>query len=88
MKKLLKNFHYFIQDYWLNTKNPLSWLILEVLVSFGFGVVKINVLITEWSKGFYDPLFSASQASVIYALILVQPQNKTVWYQAKRFFVG
>nr|WP_314489358.1 hypothetical protein [uncultured Kingella sp.] len=24
MKKLLKNFHYFIQDYWLNTKNPLS----------------------------------------------------------------
>ena len=40
-----------------------------VLVSLGFGVVKINVLITEWSKDFYDPLFSASQAGVIYALI-------------------
>ena len=69
MKTLLKNFSYFIQDYWLNRKNPLAWGILIVLVSLGFGVVKINVLITEWSKGFYDTLFSASQAGVIYALI-------------------
>lgn len=59
MKTLIKNFYYFIQDYWFNRKNPLAWGILIVLVSLGFGVVKINVLITEWSKGFYDTLFSA-----------------------------
>lgn len=67
MLKILKQFGWFAKDYWLRKDSLLSWLVLVVLVSLGFGVVEINVRINEWSKLFYDTLqaFEADKLSVL-----------------------
>ncbi|WP_232462199.1 SbmA/BacA-like family transporter [Neisseria chenwenguii] len=65
---ILKQFKWFLKDYWWRKDNMLSWLVLTVLVALGFGVVEINVRINEWSKSFYDTL-EAFQADKLYVLI-------------------
>lgn len=69
MKSLFTNFFWFIRDYWFRANNKLAWSILAILIGLGFGIVHINVLITEWSKGFYDTLFATTEASTIYGYI-------------------
>ncbi|STZ76719.1 ABC transporter ATP-binding protein/permease [Bergeriella denitrificans] len=68
MLKILKQFKWFLKDYWWRKDNILSWVVLIVLVALGFGVVEINVRINEWSKSFYDTL-EAFQADKLYVLI-------------------
>ncbi|MCP1773047.1 putative ATP-binding cassette transporter [Neisseria perflava] len=68
MFKILKQFKWFLKDYWWRKDNLLSWLILAVLVALGFGVVEINVRINEWSKTFYDTL-EALQGGKLYVLV-------------------
>lgn len=68
MFTILKQFTWFLKDYWWRKDHMLSWLVLSVLVALGFGVVEINVRINEWSKSFYDTL-EAFQADKLYVLI-------------------
>ncbi len=68
MVRLLKQFNWFVRDYWLHRQHWPSWLILTVLVMLGFGVVEINVRINQWSKSFYDTL-ETFQADKLYILI-------------------
>lgn len=68
MLTILKQFYWFLKDYWFRKDNLFSWLILIVLVVLGFGVVEINVRINEWSKSFYDTL-EAFKAKELYVLI-------------------
>lgn len=65
---ILKQFYWFLKDYWFRKDNLLSWLILIVLVALGFSVVEINVRINEWSKSFYDTL-EAFKEKELYVLI-------------------
>lgn len=55
-RTLTQHFWFFVKAYWLNTHNKLSWLFASCLIGLGLGVVKINVLINEWSKKFWDTL--------------------------------
>ena len=68
MKKLFKQFNWFLKDYWFDRRRWASWLLLATLVGLGLAVVSINVHINEWSKGFYDTL-TAFEADKLYGLI-------------------
>ncbi len=68
MKKLFKQFNWFLKDYWFDRRRWSAWLLLAALVGLGLAVVSINVHINEWSKGFYDTL-TAFEAEKLYGLI-------------------
>lgn len=64
----MKQFAWFLKDYWLSKQRWSDWLIVTVLVLLGLAVVWINVRINEWSKSFYDTL-AAFEADKLYGLI-------------------
>ena len=56
MRDFFKNFYQLCRPYWGNKKHWLAWLIALVVIGIGSTITYLNVLIADWSKGFYDSL--------------------------------